>query len=149
MAYIRFSTFVTLWTQQKFQAWVADPMAQGAPASTFRTPGWARTCLIKIAKFSILYVVACTYNIDMAGIFVKLKCDGSPVFLGLPADPWKLPGGPRTTGRNPLAYTSYGLLLQPRPTASRFLSGCFSVTPTPLRMAHYVQIWRHPQTGST
>jgi len=27
--------------------------------------------------------------------------------------------------------TSYGLLLQQRPTASRFLSGCFSVTPTP------------------
>ena len=45
----RFSTFVTLWTPQKFQARMADPTAQGAPASTFRTPGWARTCLIKIA----------------------------------------------------------------------------------------------------
>jgi len=45
----RFSTFVTLWTPQKFQARVADPTAQGALASTFRTPGWARTCLIKIA----------------------------------------------------------------------------------------------------
>jgi len=45
----RFSTFVTLWTPQKFQAWVADPTAQGALALTFRTPGWARTCLIKIA----------------------------------------------------------------------------------------------------
>jgi len=27
----------------------------------------------------------------MAGIFVWFKCDGSPVFLGLPADPWKVP----------------------------------------------------------
>ena len=43
----RFSTFVMLWTPQKFQARVADPAAQGAPASTFRNPGWARTCLIK------------------------------------------------------------------------------------------------------
>jgi len=43
----KFSTFVTLWTPQKFQARVADPTADGAPASTFRTPGWARTCLIK------------------------------------------------------------------------------------------------------
>ena len=34
---------------QKFQARVADPTAQGPPASTFRTLGWARTCLIKIA----------------------------------------------------------------------------------------------------
>jgi len=31
----RFSTFVTLWTPQKFQARVADPPAQGALASTF------------------------------------------------------------------------------------------------------------------
>jgi len=45
----RFSTFVTLWTPQKFQARMADPMAQGALASTFCTRGWARTCLIKIA----------------------------------------------------------------------------------------------------
>ena len=45
----RFSTFVTLWTPQKFQARMADPIAQGTLASTFRTPGWARTCLIKIA----------------------------------------------------------------------------------------------------
>jgi len=45
----RFSTFVTQWTPQKFQARMADPTAQGAPASTFRTSGWARTCLIKIA----------------------------------------------------------------------------------------------------
>ena len=45
----RFSTFVTLWTPQKFQARVADPTAQGTPASTFRTTGWARTCLIRIA----------------------------------------------------------------------------------------------------
>ena len=45
----RFSTFVTLWTPQRFQARVPDPTAQAAPASTFRTPGWARTCLIKIA----------------------------------------------------------------------------------------------------
>jgi len=44
----RFSTFVTLWTLQKFQARVADPTVQGALASTFRTPGWARTCLIKM-----------------------------------------------------------------------------------------------------
>jgi len=44
----RFSTFVTLWTPQKFQARVADPTAQGALASIFRTPGWARRCL-KIA----------------------------------------------------------------------------------------------------
>ena len=44
-----FSTFVTLWTPPKFQARVTDPTAQGAPASTFRTPGWARTCLIKTA----------------------------------------------------------------------------------------------------
>jgi len=44
----RFSTFVTLWTPQKFQARVADPTAQGALSSTFRTPGWARTCLIKM-----------------------------------------------------------------------------------------------------
>jgi len=62
--YQRFSTYVTLWTPQKLQAPVADPTAQGAPASTFCTPGWARTCLIKIVKFSILYVVACTYNIQ-------------------------------------------------------------------------------------
>jgi len=41
-----------------------------------------------------MYIVACTYNIDMAGIFVELKCDGSPVFLGLPADPLEAPGGP-------------------------------------------------------
>jgi len=33
----------------EFQARVADPTAQGGLASTFRTPGWARTCLIKIA----------------------------------------------------------------------------------------------------
>jgi len=46
---LRFSTFVTLWTPQKFLARVADPTAQGALASTFRTPGWARTCLTKIA----------------------------------------------------------------------------------------------------
>jgi len=44
-----FQPFVTLWTQQKFQARVAEPAAQGAPAATFRTPGWAGTCLIKIA----------------------------------------------------------------------------------------------------
>jgi len=43
-----------------------------------------------------MYVVACTstYNIDMAGIFVELKCDGSPVFLGLPVDPLEAPRGP-------------------------------------------------------
>jgi len=45
----RFSTFVTLWTPQKFQARVADPPAQSALASTFRTPGWARRYPIKIA----------------------------------------------------------------------------------------------------
>jgi len=59
-----FTTFVTLWTPQKFQARVADPTAQSTPASTLRTPGWARTC------------------------------DRSPVFLGLPADPLEAPGGP-------------------------------------------------------
>ena len=39
----RFPTFVKLWTPQKFQARVAGPTAQRAPASAFRTPGWART----------------------------------------------------------------------------------------------------------
>jgi len=121
MAYIRFSTFVTLWTPQKFQARVADPMAQGAPASTFRTPGWARTCLIKIAKFSILYVVACTYNIDTgtAGIFVRLKCDGSPVFLGLPADPLEAPRGSADHRSKPpgLHHTACCFSHDPRPHA--------------------------------
>jgi len=41
-----------------------------------------------------MYVVACAYNIDMAGIFVLLICDWSPVFLGLPADPLEAPRGP-------------------------------------------------------
>ena len=54
--YVEVSTFVTLWTPQKFQARVADPKAQAAPVSTFRTPGWARTCLIKIAYIIITWV---------------------------------------------------------------------------------------------
>ena len=51
-------------------------------ASTFRTYGWARTCHIKTAypndlnsrllnaKLRAQHLKACTYNIDMAGIFV-------------------------------------------------------------------------------
>ena len=35
---------------------------------------------------------------------------------------------------------AYGLLLQPRPTASLHRqAGCSSVTPAPVHMAHYVQ----------
>jgi len=55
----RFSTFVTLWTPQKFQARVADPTAQGALASAFPNPGWARTCLIKMAYQNDLNSTKC------------------------------------------------------------------------------------------